>query len=200
MNADDVTRTVTLARDALAGAAGLDWQVPAGALEWTCWETVEHMSDDLFSYAAQLSAAPSARTTYVPFGWKYHREGGPPLAIYGDQTEGPSGLITVFETSGALLASMVATTPADRISFHSYGPSDPSGFAAMGVVEVLAHMHDIAGGLGFPWKPPADLCASALRRLFPDAPAGGDPWETLLDVTGRGPVPRERWRWDGAPR
>jgi hypothetical protein len=200
VDADDVTRAVTLARDALAGAAGLDWSVPAGSLQWTCWETVEHMSDDLLSYAAQLSAAPAARTTYVPFGWKYHRAGGPPLAIYGDPSEGPSGLLTVFESSGSLLAAMVATTPADRMSFHNYGPSDPSGFAAMGVVEVLAHMHDVAGGLGFAWEPPADLCAGALRRLFPAAPDDGDPWQTLLDVTGRGPVPRESWRWDGAPR
>jgi hypothetical protein len=128
MDADDVTRTVTLARDALSGAADLDWQVPAGTLRWTCWETVEHMSDVLFGYAAQISAAPSARTTYVPFGWQRRRDGAPEVTVYGD------------------------------------------------------------------------LCAGALRRLFPDAPAGGDPWGTLLDVTGRGAVALDSWKWDGTPR
>lgn len=191
---------MTLAREALAGAAELDWQVPAGTLEWSCWETVEHMSDVLLGYAAQLGPAPSARTTYVPFGWQRRREGGVPLSIFGDPSEGPSGLIDVLETCGALLAAMVTTAKPDLISFHYYGPSDPSGFAGMAVVEVLVHTYDVAGGLGFPWTPPADLCATVLRRLFPDAPADEDPWPTLLDVTGRGPTPRENWRWDGAPR
>jgi hypothetical protein len=200
MDADDVTRTVTLAREALSGAADLDWQVPAGTLRWTCWETVEHMSDVLFGYAAQISAAPSARTTYVPFGWQRRRDGAPEVTVYGDLEKGPSGLLDVLDSCGALLAAMVATVPPDRISFHYYGSSDASGFAAMGVVEVLVHTHDAAAGLGVAWTPPADLCAGALRRLFPDAPAGGDPWGTLLDVTGRGAVALESWKWDGTPR
>jgi hypothetical protein len=205
VDADDVTRSVTLARDTLATAAGRDWQVPAGTLEWTCWETVEHVSDVLFGYAAQLSGAASARNGYVPYAWSRRRESGPPLSIHGDVTEGPSGLIDVLQSSGDMLAAMVATAPADRVSFHNYGPSDPSGFAAMGVVETLLHTHDVAAGLGIGWHPPADLCASALRRLFPAAETTGteegtEPWATLLDVTGRGPVPRAAWRWDGTPR
>jgi hypothetical protein len=197
---DDVTRAVTLAHDALAGRAERDWQVPAGSLEWTCWETVEHMSDDLFAYAAQLGPRQPSLTTFVPIGWQRRREGGPPQTIYVEHAEGPAGLIEVFEACGAMLAAMVAFVPADRLSFHNYGPSDASGFAAMGVVEVLVHMRDVAAGLELDWEPPADLCAAALQRLFPDAPAGGDAWATLLDVTGRGPVPRPQWRWDGAPR
>lgn len=200
MKADDVTRTVTLARDALAATTELDWQVPAGTLEWTCWETVEHISDVLFGYAAQISGAPSARTTYVPFGWTQRSENGPMVTVLGDPAEGPAGLLEVLQSCGELLAAMVTIVPPDRLSFHYYGSSDASGFAGMAVVEVLVHTHDVAAGLGIPWQPPADLCASVLRRLFPAAPADGDPWATLLDVTGRGPVPREKWRWDGTPR
>jgi len=204
MNADDVTRAVELALDTLATAAGRDWHVPAGGLEWTCWETVEHMSDDLFTYAAQLGPAKPSLTTHVPFGWQRRRDGGPALTVFVDRAEGPPGLLQVFETCGAMLAAMLRAVPPDRQSFHSYGPSDPSGFAAMGVVEVLAHLHDVAAGLGLPCDPPAGLCAAALRRLFPSAPADVEPWRALLWSTGRADLPDRpapaSWTWDGSPR
>jgi hypothetical protein len=203
MNAGDVTRAVTLAHETLGKAAGRDWHVPAGTLEWTCWETVEHMSDDLFAYAAQLGPGTLSLTTHVKFGWQRRREGGPPLTVFVDPAEGPATLLEVFETCGTMLAAMVSFVPPDRRSFHSYGPSEVSGFAAMGVVEVLVHMRDVAAGLGLAWQPPADLCAAALRRLFPDAPTGAEPWPTLLWVTGREDLPGRpapaSWTWNAGP-
>jgi hypothetical protein len=200
MNSDDVVRAVTLARDTLTGATDRDWQAPAGTLEWTCWETVEHMTDVFFGYAAQLGPSRPSTTTYVPLGWGFRREGGPGLTVYAEEGASPSGLIENFEACGTILAATIAFVPADRVTFHTYSTSDASGFAAMGVVETLVHTHDAAAGLGVAWAPPADLCASALRRLFPWAPTEGDPWETLLDATGRGPTVRPQWRWDGTPR
>jgi hypothetical protein len=199
----DVLRAVELARDALSRAVDLDWQVRAGSLDWTCWETVEYMSDDLFAYAAQLAPANPSLSTHVPFGWQRRRDGGPALTVYVEPQEGPLGLLTVFEACGAMLAAMVEAVPPQRLSFHSYVPSDASGFAAMGVVEVLVHMHDVAVGLRLPWVPPADLCTGALRRLFPAVPID-DPWPTLLWATGRADLPgrptRTSWAWDGAPQ
>jgi hypothetical protein len=203
MIAGDVTRAATLARNTLAAGIELDWEQAAGELEWTCWETVEHMIDDLFAYAAQLAPTQPSTTTHVPFGWQHFREGGPELTVFVDRKEGPAGLLQVFEVSAALLAAQVSTVPPDRVSFHWYGPSDASGFAAMGVTEVLVHTYDVAAGLGLDWSPPADLCAGALRRLFPDAPAGHEPWPTLLWSTGRAELPghprRTSWTWDGTP-
>jgi hypothetical protein len=203
MIAGDVTRVVELARETLAAAVDLDWQRAAGGLEWSCWETVEHMSDDLFAYAAQLGPARPSTSTHVPFGWSRRREGGPLLTVFVDPAEGPTGLLEVFETCGAMLAAMIATVPPDRLSFHSYGTSDASGFAAMGVVEVLVHMHDVAAGLELPWQPPDELCQRALQRLFPAAPQDGDAWPTLLWATGRAELPgrpaQTDWTWDGAP-
>jgi hypothetical protein len=205
MDSDDLRRAVALALDALATATDRDWTaVSARGLDWTCWETVEHMSDDLFAYAAQLGPAKPSVTTHVPFGYRQARPGGPYLTVFVDPAEGAAGLLSVFETCGALLAAMLDAVPADVVSFHNYGPSDPSGFAAMGVVEVLVHMHDVAGGLGLTWTPPADLCARARDRLFPSAPDGFEPWPTLLWCTGRADLPDRpapaAWTWDGSPQ
>lgn len=82
MRPQDLPRAVALAHDALATATHLDWHVPAGDLEWTCWETVEHMSDDLFTYAAQLGPAAPSLSTHVPFGWQRRRENGPALTVF----------------------------------------------------------------------------------------------------------------------
>ncbi|MCO8275867.1 hypothetical protein M1L60_35340 [Actinoplanes sp. TRM 88003] len=204
MISDDVTRACDLARETLTEALDRDWQKSAGGLEWTCWETVEHIADCLFTYAAQLTPARPSTTTHVPIGWMRHREGGPALTIFADRAAGQAGLVQTLEVCGTMLAVMVDAVPQDRVSFHNYAPSDASGFAAMGVVEVLIHMHDVATGLDIPWSPPADLCAGVLARLFPDVqPSRSDPWATLLWATGRGTLPghhvRTAWRWDGTP-
>jgi hypothetical protein len=205
MNAQDVTQAVSLAKQTLAAApAATDWTVPAGTLSWTCWETVEHMADDLFAYAAQLSPARPSTTTHVRFGWQHRREGGPGLTVFVDPAEGPAALLEVLESCGTMLAAMIAATPPAKLSFHNYGASDASGFAAMGVVEVLVHTHDVAGTLNLPWTPPSSLCAAALKRLFPWAPTDTDPWPTLLWATGRGELAghesQTAWKWDGRPQ
>ncbi|MCP3822550.1 hypothetical protein NLX86_32045 [Streptomyces sp. A3M-1-3] len=204
VTADDVDQAVRLAVTTLREAPPAAWASEAGSLEWTCWETVEHLSDDLFAYAAQLGPKQPPLTGEVPFIWESRRPGGPANAIHADRAAGPAGLLQVLEASGALLVAMVRTTPAQVRAYHGSGVSDPEGFAAMGIVETLVHTHDLAEGLGLPWDPPADLCARVLARLFPDAPGDTAPWPTLLWSTGRTELPgRPRlttWRWYGAPR
>ncbi|MGW2178744.1 VOC family protein [Streptomyces sp. NPDC001732] len=203
VTADDVTAAVRLAIAALRESPVDDWLVPAGALEWNCWETAEHLSDDLFSYAAQLGALHSPLDGYLPYRWAADREGGPRNAVFADRAAGPAGLLRTMEANGALLAAMVRTASPEVRSYHSYGVSDPEGFAAMGVVETLVHMHDLAAGLGMAWAPPAGLCDRVLARLFPDAPGDADRWAVLLWATGRAELPgRPRvtsWKWHSAP-
>ncbi|MFE3385912.1 VOC family protein [Streptomyces anulatus] len=204
VTADDVTSAVRLAVDVLAGAPADRWDAPAGSLDWTCWETVEHLSDDLFAYAVQLGPRTPPLDRDVPYRWAPERQGGPYNAVFADRDAGPAGLLATLEASGALLASMARTTPPEVRSYHGYGISDPEGFAAMGVVETLVHTYDIAEGLGLDWSPSPALCDRVLARLFPDAPAGGDRWTVLLWATGRAELPdhprRTSWRWDGRPR
>ncbi|MGQ4329114.1 DinB family protein [Streptomyces hayashii] len=204
VTADDVLEAVRRAADVVRGARAADWDARAGSLEWSCWETVEHLADDLFAYAAQLGPEQPPSDTEVPFVWSPRRPGGPANVVFADRAAGAAGLAQVLEACGAMLAAMVRTTPATVRSHHGFGASDPEGFAAMGVVETLVHLHDVGAGLGVRWEPDAALCGRALARLFPDAPDGTDRWPTLLWATGRGDLPDRprlaRWRWHGAPR
>jgi hypothetical protein len=201
VTAADVGQAVALALAALRPAATADWNVPAGTLDWDCWETVEHMSDDLFAYAAQLGPRQPGLASPVPFRCEPRRQGGPALAIAADREAGPAGLLQVFAATGAMLAAMVAASPPDPSTDQQpFGVADPDGFAAAaGVAEVLLHSHDVCAGLGVTWDPPAELCGRVLGRLFPDAPTDADPWAALLWSTGRrelpGHAPVTSWRW-----
>ncbi|GAA3217386.1 hypothetical protein [Actinocorallia longicatena] len=203
VTADDLDLAVQLAVSALEEVPADAWDDKAGTLEWTCWETVEHLSDDLFAYAVQLGPRMPPRSGEVPFVWHARREGGPFNAVHADREAGPAGLLMTLESTGALLVAMARTTPPHVRAHHGFGLSDAEGFAAMGIVETLVHTHDLASGLGLRWTPPADLCIRVLYRLFPDAPLATDPWTTLLWATGRADLPGRprltRWRWNGVP-
>jgi hypothetical protein len=186
---DLVTETTAEMRRALGGLLGPDWNVLAGDLEWSCRATAVHVADGLFSFASQILAQPS--DSYLPIE----------ATVLDEAT--PEDLLRSIEMCAGLLRLAAASAPPDVRAWHPYGTSDPEGFAAMGVVEVLVHTHDIAGGLGVEWEPPDELCAPVLLRLFPNAPQG-NPSEVLLWGTGRaelGERPRlVRWGWDSSVR
>ena len=102
-----------------------------------------------------------------------------------------------------LLRLAVSAASPERRAWHPNGTSDPEGFAAMGVVEMLVHTYDITRGLGLEWTPPSELSAPVLARLFPGAPPG-NPSGVLLWCTGRAALPNrprlDRWRWDSTVR
>jgi len=163
VSADDVTAAVAAAVDALKASVGADWSVRAGDLEWDCWETAEHVADDLFYYAAQLGAPGYA--DYLPLRAEPNRPGGEPNTIRVVAESGPPGLLTALSAMGALLASMVRTADQGTRGHHSFGAADASASAAMGVLEVVVHTHDLAAGLGLAWEPDRALCARVLARL-----------------------------------
>lgn len=172
---------------ALDGSHNSDWSALAGDLEWSCRGTAAHLTDVLFSYASQVLAQPV--------------ESFLPVEATVDDGATPEDLLRSIRMCGELLRLASASVPPDVRAWHPYGTSDPEGFAAMGIAEVLVHTHDIARGLGVEWEPPRELCAPVLLRLFPDAPHG-EPCEVLLWATGRaelGARPRlARWRWDSS--
>jgi len=189
---------------ALSSRVDRDWRVGASGLTWDCWETVEHVADDLFAYALQLAPKRAPLTGYLPVVCRAPRPGAPLSTIFGEPDAGPAGLVQVLDGCGGLLSSLVRTAAPTVRAYHPYGVSDPAGFAAMGIVEVLVHLHDLAPALEFDWAPTDEICDRVLHRLFPHAPTDTERWPTLLWATGRTelpPRPRlESWRWRGEPR
>lgn len=198
----DVRQVVTLAIDTLRQADAEAWENKAGTLDWTCWETLEHLADDLFTYAARFGLTQPPTTGLLPFRTSSDRRGGPTNVIFVERAAGPGGLLRIVEVCGGLLASVLRTASPTTVAYHVYGPSNPEGFAAMAVVETLIHTHDIAQGLKLTWSPPRDLCERVLQRLFPHVALDSDAWETLLWATGRTTLPGRPqltdWRWYGA--
>ena len=191
VTADHVREAAQALRSALEPAAEADWQVPAGDLDWTVWETGVHVADDQVFYATQLIAQPGDRSGYTPFE----------VAMW-DEASQPEALLRTIGVCAEILARVVESTPPDARGFHNYGISDPEGFAGMGAVETLVHAYDMASGLGIEWWPPGDLSATLLARLFPDAPEG-DPADVLMWCCGRATLGdlerRTDWQWDGRP-
>jgi hypothetical protein len=101
-----------------------------------------------------------------------------------------------------LARTVDGAAPGDR-GWHEWGVADACGFAGMGCAELLVHAGDVAEALALPWTPPADLADAVLARLFPWAPADGDPCATLRWATGRAALPGREplasWRWHCAP-
>lgn len=95
----------------------------------------------------------------------------PPVADHGRRAP-------VVAACGRLLTESVAAAPAAACAWH-WGPTDPSGFAAMGIGELLVHGYDMARGLGIEWRPQHELAAVVVSRLIDTSPAD-DPTSLLL--------------------
>jgi hypothetical protein len=198
---DDLEATVSAATSALLEVVDRDWNVLASGLTWTCRGTVEHMADDLFAYAGQIAPSRPEVNTYVAFEFYAEREGEPKCAVHAERDRGNAAVVQILDACGGMLSALARTRSADVRGWHTYGVSDPHGFAAMGTVEVLLHLHDVAEPLGLAWDPHPDLVRRVLTRLFPQAPSDGKPWQTLLQTTGRDPErPVDSWQWDANVR
>ncbi|MCZ2527390.1 maleylpyruvate isomerase N-terminal domain-containing protein [Streptomyces sp. HB2AG] len=171
----------------LLEGADRDWSRPAHALDWSCREVLDHLALGLTGYAGLLVARPDDR--YITLFASLDPRAPVPACLEG------------LRIAASLLASTVRDTPAEARAWHPWGHSDATGFAAMGITELAVHTHDIARALGLSWAPPDDLASGVLARLFPDAPSGHGPSDTLLWCTGRVPLPglprRTDWQWDG---
>lgn len=176
------------------------WEAPAAGLDWTCRDTLAHLLDDFGFYAMQLSGVNPPQTDYVallePAPW---REGSPPIVFWPDPETGTRGILSTLDAVGGLLVAVTATAPPDRRGFHPWGMADRTGFAAMGIVEAVAHAHDILSAHDRTYAADADVCARVLDRLFPHAGRTDNPWLDLLAATGRTPQTRgSSWRWDAS--
>lgn len=174
----------------LLKGADQDWSRPAGDLDCTCRQTLDHLALGLIGYTGLLIARPDDR--YITLFASLDPQASVPACLDG------------LRIAASLLTSTVRDTTADARAWHPWGHSDATGFAAMGITELAVHTYDITRTLGLPWAPPDDLSTAVLARLFPDAPSGHSPSDALLWCTGRIPLPglprRADWQWDGTVR
>lgn len=198
----DVEQAVALTAEALRETPVKAWANRAGPMDCDCWDALDHLNNGLFSYAVRLAPpVPYAKGRHTI---QWERSGERPLPVIFDREAGPEAGIEVLLAMGGLVAAVTDARPESARSWHIWGTADPEGFAAMGVVETLAHAFDLTQGLGVAFAAPAELVAPALARLFPEAPTDTDPWRTLLWATGRGELKgREKrgpnWTWHAAP-
>jgi hypothetical protein len=167
---DDLRGAVAVAADTMVGHAGADWSVRAGELEWSCRQTLDHAVDCLLWYAGNLAMLATRKRQDV-------RDGDPDGSI--------ERLLDALVSSGHILARVAEATPPGGRGYHGLGMADATGFLAMGCDETLVHTGDICAGLGVRFRPPGDVCARVVTRLFPWAPEHDDPWERLLWCNGR---------------
>ncbi|TDC83895.1 hypothetical protein E1193_07405 [Micromonospora sp. KC606] len=174
----------------LEKATDQDWSRDATGLEWTCRETLDHVALGVVGYAGLLIAQPTDR--YIALFASLDPRAPIPACLEG------------LRIAGTVLARAVREATPDVRAWHPWGHSDGPGFAAMGIVELVVHTHDIARALELDWTPPDWLCGPAVERLFPDAPAGHTAADTLLWCTGRIALTRlgrrKQWQWNGRVR
>ncbi|MEV5251734.1 maleylpyruvate isomerase N-terminal domain-containing protein [Streptomyces werraensis] len=167
-----------------------DWTVPAGTLEWTCWQTAAHIGHNPLAYAGQLAARARPTDAYLL-----------PVDLTVRPSASPAEVLQAVTACGGLPSSAPATAGPDARAWHR-GPCDPTGFAAIGVAETLPHTYDITQGLSVDRLPPAELSGAVLDRLFPAAPPGDPARVLLLWCTGRGDLDglprRTSWVWEAA--
>ncbi|MFD7656551.1 maleylpyruvate isomerase N-terminal domain-containing protein [Actinosynnema sp. NPDC059797] len=188
MDAKDVTEVAAHCAAFLDGVAEADWTAVVPDLDRTVAQVVAHTCDSVLWYATDLAAGPVELSTAE-------------VRVRPDSA--PRDLVRTLETSASVLASVLAAVPEGARGWHAWGVSDAAGFAAMACDEMLVHTHDAGRGLAVAFEPPPRYAEEVVARLFPDAPTGHDPVDTLLWANGRAPLGelprREGWRWHSAP-
>lgn len=176
----------------LEKGVGQDWSRRAADTSFTARDLLDHIVLGIVGYAGLLIARPADRYTSL---WA------------GNDPRAPIPLrIESIDIAAHLLSLTVRGTAPEVRAYHPWGTSDASGFTAMAAVEILVHSHDLARTLGYDWSPPDVLAAQVVERLFPNAPEGHAPGQTLLWCTGRialpgvPQLPREQWQWYGEVR
>lgn len=182
----DLYELSDLVTAAWSSAAGDDWSVPAGTLDWSCTATADHAVDCM--YAPAFFLASRNQDAYPDVG--------------ADLTLGPDAepalLIESLKIATRLLTAVVNDAePDDRAVIFTYPETltaSPEDFPPRGAVELMLHAHDVCSGLGVPFEPPTGLCYRLREHTRPwpmwtafwkELPRTDDAWGDLLTGSGR---------------
>ena len=184
---DDLIATADACAAVLAPLLDRDWDVPAADVDWTCRQTLEHVCG--------LAYGPVLAARSIAFR---------PLALTVATGAPIADLLHTAQAMARVLAEVARAAPPSTRAYHPAGMSDPGGFVAMGMDELLVHTGDIATGLGAPSAPDERLVRLVLDRLFPWWPRDAEPWTALRWANGRLDLPGApslgaTWVWHSAP-
>jgi hypothetical protein len=178
MTSDEFAALADFSIDALTQVVDADWTTRAGVLEWSCWRTVDHMVDCLFSYAMQIGAR--AQFGFLPFE-----------ELHAKPDAAPLDLVAGLRSVTALLVAVVRDSPGTVTASDGVFELSLSDWCARAAYELILHTHDVVCGLGRELDPPLELCrvileSDALWMLDSEqAKSGSDPWAALLLGSGR---------------
>ena len=155
-----------------------DWSVPAGSLEWTCWETIEHTIDCVHSFALQIAAREESR--FLPFA-----------PMRAEASAMPSDLLTGLRAAAALLVAIARDSPQDLTTSDGVIRLSIADWRARAAFEVALHTYDVTSGLGVGFAlsdelSDAIIASPALWMLdggrLHDGTGG---WSALIEASGR---------------
>ena len=184
LSLSDLESTGDLVASQLRAVRDSDWTRPVQGLDWTCWQTADHLATVLLTFAAR--AAGRATDSF-------------PMARSSDPTLSGSQVVDLIASSTRLLGLALGDLhPGSRI-FHPAGLADQEGYVAMACDELLVHGAEISA-MDDPFQPPSEIAGLVVRRLFPWAPAGFGGWETLRWANDRADLgdhstPGPTWVW-----
>ena len=170
-------RGLRLCVASLRSVADLDWSVGAGTLEWSCWQTVDHITDCIFSYALQI--AGRVRGGFLRLE---------PLRAHPDAR--PAELVDSLQAVGHMFAAVVEDAPPDIISSDAYFDLSLSDWVARALNELLLHTYDVLSGLGAGFAPSPDVCTFVLHTpalwMYDGVDrTAADVWRTMRTASGR---------------
>ncbi len=178
MTGDEFAQMFDSAVVALGQLVDADWTERAGTLDWTCWETVDHMIDCVFSYAMQVGAG--AEQGFLPF-----------TELHAQPDATPADLVAGLRGVGAMFLGVVRGSRRDAKASDGVLALGLPQWSARAAYEICLHTFDVATGLGVAFEPPGELAKSILGSeglwMLDRNRAGTavDPWAGLLLGSGR---------------
>jgi hypothetical protein len=182
VTADEFAELLDMVLRSLEDVVEQDWSKRAGTLDWTCWQTVDHMIDCVCSYAMQLAAR--AQSEFLPFN-----------ELHAQPNARAKDLLAGLRGAGGMFLAVVRDSPSDTKASDGVLLLDLSDWCARAAYEVALHAHDVLSGVGATLEIPVEVCSSivasqSLWMLDRDAANDEtDPWAALLLGAGR-PAPK----------
>ena len=178
MTDGELVETLNASFSALEQVVNQDWAQPAGSLEWTCWQTIDHTIDCVHSFALQIGA--EADSGFLPFA-----------PMHAEATASPVDLLKGLRGVSALLVAVIREPPQDRTASDGIVNLNLTDWRSRTAYEVALHTYDVVVGLGDSFSLSDELAASIIDSealwMFDRSqlPSASGSWMRLVEGSGR---------------